>query len=128
MFPRIRMHKFYAEAEDAMILEALWHQIAFALIGGVAAEALHWYALSRKPEKIAPYNKNKKLYWTTTVVMVALGGLMPVLYLRGAASALLCFHLGLSAPVLLQKLVSTAPTSTDHLGPGNPSFKRFLSW
>ena len=109
-----------------MNLEDLWQQIAFAVMGGVAAEALHWYALARKPEKVAPYNK--PLYWATTVVMVAIGGLMPVLYLQGKASALLCFHLGATAPILLQKLVSTAPKTTEHLGPGNASFMRFLSW
>jgi hypothetical protein len=109
-----------------MNLELLWQQIAFAVVGGVAAEALHWYALSRRPEKVAPYNK--LLYWVTTVVMVAIGGLMPVLYLQGNASALLCFHLGASAPILLQKVISTAPITTGHLGPRNASFMRFLSW
>lgn len=87
-----------------MQVTELWQQVLFDFMGGAAAELLHWYLLSRKPEGAAPYAKHA-LYWITTGGMMALGALMPLLYLSGPASALLCFHLGAATPILLQKLV-----------------------
>jgi hypothetical protein len=91
-----------------MQLSGFWSQIGLAIAGGVVAEFLHWYMLSRKPEGIGPYLP-KPSYWMFTIVMVALGGLMPVLYISGDASALLCFHLGATAPIALQKLLDATP-------------------
>jgi hypothetical protein len=60
--------------------------------------------------------------------MILLGALMPVLYLNGTASALLCFHLGAATPILLQKLVAAAPSLTHRQGPGDPTLKEFYAW
>jgi hypothetical protein len=67
------------------------------------------------------------VYWVSTIGMILLGGLMPVLYLNGSASALLCFHLGAATPILLQKLVA-APTIARHQGPDEPSLQEFYGW
>lgn len=110
-----------------MLLETLQSQIVIALSGGAAAELLHWYALSRKPNAIAKY-KVRPVYWVTTIGMIGLGGIMPMLYLQGAASALLCFHLGAATPVIVQKLVAHAPSAVVHQGPEEASMKGFFSW
>ncbi|GLK70311.1 hypothetical protein KHC23_04915 [Ancylobacter dichloromethanicus] len=60
--------------------------------------------------------------------MVVLGGLMPVLYLEGAASALLCFHLGAATPVIVQKLIANVPEAAARQGPGEPTLRRFFRW
>jgi hypothetical protein len=83
---------------------------------------LHWYALSRKPAAIAKYRR-KSLYWITTLGMIALGGVMPLLYIQGSASALLCFHLGAATPIVVQKLVAAVPAGISHQGRAIPRFK-----
>jgi hypothetical protein len=98
-----------------------------ALLGGIAAELLHWYALARKPGALAKY-RVKPVYWITTLGMILLGGVMPVLYLQGSASALLCFHLGAATPVIVQKLVAAVPTAVSHQGPGDTSLQDFFRW
>lgn len=110
-----------------MVLEGLFAQILVALIGGAAAELLHWYALSRKSGRIAKYKK-ETLYWGTTAGMVILGGLMPVLYIQGSASALLCFHLGAATPVIVQKLIANLPSVAVAQGPEGTSLREFFSW
>jgi len=118
-----------------MVIEERWLQLVLALAGGLAAELLHWYGLARKPGGIKAYQK-KPLYWGTTLGMIGLGGLMPVLYISGAANALLCFHLGAATPLLLQKLVNSVPQATQSMGSTNrfgpagdgTSLREFFTW
>jgi hypothetical protein len=60
--------------------------------------------------------------------MILLGGAMPLLYIQGSASALLCFHLGAATPIILQKLIAAAPSATSHQGPGETSLQDFFRW
>ena len=110
-----------------MLLDSLWSQIEIALLGGVAAELLHWYSLARKPGAIANY-RLKPLYWFTTLGMILLGGVMPLLYIQGSASALLCFHLGAATPIVVQKIVAAVPAGISHQGPGDTSLRDFFRW
>ncbi|HEX4956410.1 MAG TPA: hypothetical protein VF017_23740 [Thermoanaerobaculia bacterium] len=114
-----------------MILESMLAQALVGVGGGLAAELLHWYMLARKPEGIEAYRK-KGLYWFTTLCMVLLGGSMPVLYVNGEASALLCFHLGAATPILLQKLINAPPDASAGMGlsarSGLASFRDFFRW
>ncbi|MEI6707684.1 MAG: hypothetical protein WCK96_11180 [Methylococcales bacterium] len=110
-----------------MILETLLQQMIVALLGGTAAELLHWYALARKPRGIESYKVNA-VYWITTVGMIFIGGIMPLLYIQGSASALLCFHLGAATPVILQKLVANLPSVAAHQGSSDASIRDFFSW
>jgi hypothetical protein len=111
-----------------MVLDQLWQQVAFAVLGGVGGEVLHWYMLSRKPAGSARFARRKG-YWVWTVGMIGLGGLMPVLYISGSASGLLCFHLGAATPILLQKLISAAPEVVVPQGAADgASLRQFLSW
>jgi hypothetical protein len=79
--------------------------VLVGLLGGGAAECFHWYVLARSGKPVAQYRR-RPLYWATTLGMVLLGGAMPLLYVSGAANALLCFHLGATTPLLLQKLLA----------------------
>jgi hypothetical protein len=108
-------------------LDTLAAQTAVALLGGIAAELLHWYALARKEGSVERYRKHA-IYWLTTFGMIVLGGIMPLLYVDGTASALLCFHLGAATPVILQKLIANAPTDSVEQGPGRPSLRSFFNW
>jgi hypothetical protein len=113
-----------------MQVTELWIQWLLGVAGGLGCELLHWYSLSRKPGGTKQFSKHP-VYWVATTGMILLGGAMPLLYLQGTASALLCFHLGAATPVLLQKLVAAAPQLTR--GQGGPSlgggtFRQFLAW
>jgi hypothetical protein len=111
-----------------MQVTELWQQVLFGFLGGGAAEILHWYLLARKPRGAGAYAKHL-LYWVTTMAMIGLGALMPVLYLSGPASALLCFHLGAATPLLLQKLVSAAPHLAQAQGLADQTtLRNFLDW
>lgn len=110
-----------------MELNTLTAQIGVGLAGGFAAELLHWYALSRKPGALKKY-KVHAVYWLTTLGMILLGGLMPLLYIQGSASALLCFHLGAATPVIIQKLVANLPAAVATQGPEEASLRSFFSW
>lgn len=115
-----------------MNLNELWQQVVFAVAGGLAAEVLHWYMLSRQPAGAARFVARKG-YWLWTLGMIAVGGLMPALYINGSASALLCFHLGAATPLLLQKLVTTIPAIANAQGgaarEGSATRLRdFLTW
>jgi len=112
-----------------MHVSNIWAQVGFAVLGGAIAEILHWYLLSRKPEGISAYLP-KPSYWIFTAVMICLGGLMPVFYLSGDASVLLCVQLGATAPIAFQKIVSTVPDVVQHQGlaPARPTLGSFISW
>jgi hypothetical protein len=110
-----------------MPLDSLLAQVAVALLGGAAAELLHWYALARKVGRIAKYRR-QLLYWLTTGGMILLGGFMPLLYIDGSASALLCFHLGAATPVIVQKLIANLPAAAVAQGPEDTSFREFFGW
>lgn len=109
-----------------MEVSELWQQAAFGASGGVAAEVLHWYMLARRPEELKQFAAGA-IYWATTIAMIGLGALMPVLYLAGTASALLCVHLGAATPILLQKLISASPSLTQPQG-DKLRLRDFIRW
>ena len=113
-----------------MVVTQLWAQCLLGIAGGLACELLHWYSLSRKPGGVARFSRSA-VYWVTTAGMILLAGAMPLLYLQGTASALLCFHLGAATPILLQKLVTAAPQLARAQGvqyAEGPTVRQFFSW
>jgi hypothetical protein len=110
-----------------MQISELWQQALLGMAGGMACEVLHWYSLARKPRGVSGFSKHP-IYWLSTAGMILLGGVMPVLYLNGTASALLCFHLGAATPILLQKLVAAAPALAQRQGLEKPTLKEFYAW
>jgi hypothetical protein len=109
-----------------MILDQLWHQALMGMAGGMMLELLHWYRLTRKfPNK---QFIRSGIYWVSTVSMWGLGAVTPILYSSGSASALLCFHLGASAPLLLQKLATTTPALVTAQSSTGFSFRDFCEW
>jgi hypothetical protein len=66
-------------------------------------------------------------YWIITVAMIALGGLVAILYFGVRAEALLAFHVGASTPLILQKLTTTVAKKPGAKGVG-PNLLDFLDW
>ena len=109
-----------------MLIGDVMTQFMIGIGGGVACELLHWYTLARKPGGVKPY-MTKPVYWVCTAGMVLLGGFMPILYTNGPMPAILCFHLGASTPILLQKLGTTPPRLMGPQG-ARASLRSFFEW
>lgn len=92
--------------------------------GGLLLELLHWYALTRDPN-FSTY-KRDAVYWLVSLAMAAAGGLLSMLYFGEQADGLLVLHVGLSAPLILQKLASTAAQSGAKAA--RPTVMNFVSW
>jgi hypothetical protein len=88
-----------------MPLHSTYTVFAIGAAGGAALEMLHWYALRR--DRRLPAYATSPLYWLITLAMIALGGLIAILYFGSRAEALLAFHVGASTPLILQKLTTT---------------------
>jgi hypothetical protein len=95
------------------------------LAGGGILELLHWYNLRREPE-YPTYGKEPK-YWIITALMAAAGGGLAVLYFGGRADGIVAFHVGVSTPLILQKLATTIASTPGARGSG-PSVVTFFRW
>ncbi|MCK1728919.1 hypothetical protein [Bradyrhizobium sp. 142] len=73
--------------------------------GGILIELVHWYAI-RKDGRLPDYAKSAQ-YWIASVVMALVGGGLAVLYFGSKAEGIVALHVGLSAPLILQKLTTT---------------------
>ncbi|WP_133126013.1 hypothetical protein [Pseudohalioglobus lutimaris] len=112
-----------------MVLEGAWSVFGLGCAGGIAAEVLHWWNL-RQAEKLPIYAK-KAFYWSITIVMILLGGFVSWLYFGATAEGIVAFHVGLSTPLLLQKLVASIPEETgarNTVLTSSPTLRRFFSW
>ncbi|MCC8985530.1 MAG: hypothetical protein LM513_02965 [Nitrospira sp.] len=112
-----------------MILESGLVIFGVGCAGGVLAELLHWWGLRRSPH--LPHYLKSTFYWLITIAMIASGGFIAWLYFGNRAEAIIVVHVGLSAPLILQKLATTVPESK---GAKNvvvtpaPSIRRFFTW
>lgn len=75
-------------------------------LGACINEFMHWWNLKTDPA--FPEYARRMKYWIITCTMVLIGGGLAVLYLGASVDALLALHIGLSAPLILQKLTATA--------------------
>lgn len=97
--------------------------------GGVVAELLHWWGL-RQTDKLPDYSQSI-IYWGVTLAMVVAGGFIAWLYFGNTAEGIVALHVGISTPLILQKLVTTAPQPA---GARNvvvkpaPSIRGFFTW
>ena len=93
--------------------------------GGVVLELLHWYNKRRDPDMPA-YARNPA-YWVITALMALVGGGLAWLYFGSKAEPIVTFHVGLSTPLILQKLTTTIASVPGAKGAG-PSFTSFFTW
>jgi hypothetical protein len=89
-----------------MTLTTYAHVFLAGLAGGCLLETLHWYAL-RKEALFPEYAKSPR-YWIATALMALAGGGLSLLYFGARADGLVAVHVGLSAPLILQKLAGAA--------------------
>jgi len=97
--------------------------------GGVLAELLHWWNL-RESAQLPAYARNP-FYWAVTLGMVLAGGFVAWVYFGGRAEAIVAVHVGVSTPLILQKLVTSVPVakgSKNLIITPAPTIRRFFTW
>lgn len=112
-----------------MVIDGGWAIFGVGCAGGVLAELLHWWGL-RQADKL-PYYASSIFYWAITVAMVMAGGFIAWLYFGNSAEGIVALHVGISTPLILQKLVTTIPEKAGAknivLKPA-PSLRGFFTW
>jgi hypothetical protein len=85
---------------------------AWGILGGGVAEFLGWHKLRHQSPDDLPLWMASPYYWSVTLGMVAVGGILVVAYLRSDVkmNAIMAINIGASAPLLLGSLVSQSPS------------------
>jgi len=107
-----------------MVVETDLGVFAIGVLGGVANEVLHWWGLRENPN--LPDYARRPFYWIVTLAMTFLGGALAWLQLGTHADGLITFQIGLAAPMVLEKLIKTAPDHAGAMGFAGPSLRDFL--
>jgi hypothetical protein len=108
-----------------MVLIGLFQVFLVGFSGGVILELMHWYNLRQKAT-LPTYSKSVK-YWVITAAMAATGGLLTMLYFGSRADGIVALHVGLSTPLILQKLTTTIATVSGAKG-GEAGILEFFRW
>lgn len=112
-----------------MALDGALSVFLMGCVGGMLSELLHWWGL-RQSKKLPDYVASA-FYWLVTICMIAAGGLLAWLYFGDNVDAIIALHVGISTPILLQKLVTTLPETEgarNTLVKPNPNLRDFFTW
>ena len=84
----------------------------FGVLGGSFGEVLNPFKLRHQPINTLPLWIKSMWYWTITVMMVASGGLLVVIYMKSNIPVvpILAVNIGASAPLIIGTLVAQAPS------------------
>jgi hypothetical protein len=108
-----------------MTLDSTLQIFLVGLFGGLLLELVHWYALI-KQDRSTTLIRNP-VYWAVSLLMAVAGGGLAVLYFGSRAEGIVALHVGLSAPLILQKLVTTVADVPGAKGPGT-GLLNFFKW
>ncbi|MCP3468195.1 hypothetical protein [Bradyrhizobium sp. CCGUVB23] len=112
-----------------MVLEGALTVFGVGCAGGIVAEILHWWNL-REAEQLPAYRVSL-FYWGITLAMIVAGGFVAWLYFGGRAEGIIAFHVGISTPLILQKLVTSVPQppgAKNVIARPAPSVRNFFTW
>ena len=112
-----------------MVIEGAGGVAGIGLAGGALAELLHWWNL-REDKQLPDYAKSP-MYWIITAGMILAGAFVTWIYFGQNAEAIVALHVGISTPLILQKLVTSIPEaggSRSIITTPQPSVRRFFSW
>ena len=108
-----------------MMLTNIYQVFLVGFLGGVILELMHWYNIKEK--ETYPISLKSVWYWIITVAMAVTGGLLTMLYFGSRADGIVALHVGLSTPLILQKLTTTIATVPGAKG-GGASILDFFRW
>ena len=87
-----------------MPLTSIQEVFLIGSLGGVLLELVHWWNLRRRNPRFPKYARAVG-YWVITGLMAIAGGAVTVFYFGGQGEAIVALHVGISTPLILQKLV-----------------------
>ena len=108
-----------------MPLDSYYSVFLVGTLGGTLIEFLHWYNIRRRGD--FPLYARRVKYWVLTAIMAVAGGMLAVFYFGNHAEAILALHVGISAPLIFQKLVTTAAEPGERTGEA-VSVTSFFTW
>jgi len=94
--------------------------------GGALLEFLHWWNIRKRKDEFPKYAQSAK-YWIITAGMARVGGLLALIYFGDHVEAILALHIGVSAPLILQKLATTMAEPGARAGE-ETSIISFFTW
>lgn len=112
-----------------MVIEGATGVAGIGLAGGIVAEILHWWNL-KEDKQLPDYAKSPK-YWIITLAMILTGGFITWIYFGQRAEAIVALHVGISTPLILQKLAISVPAiggSRNIIATPKANIRRFFSW
>lgn len=112
-----------------MTIEGGYAVFGVGSAGGLLAELLHWWNLRESPQR--PAYIGSLFYWAITFAMVLAGGFVAWIYFGATAEGIIALHIGISTPLILQKLVTSLPDtkgSKNILATPAPTLRRFFTW
>jgi hypothetical protein len=111
-----------------MVVEGGMSVFLVGCAGGAISEVLHWWNLRQK-SNFPKYASSPK-YWILTISMILVGGLVAWLYFGQKAEGIVAAHVGLSAPLILQKMTVSVPDVKGARGfdPSSTSVRAFFTW
>ena len=96
-----------------MLLDSFWQVFIGGFVGGSFSELLDWWKLRKCPPDKLPLYRRYRYYWCITILMWLAGGGWAVLYGTHQVNAILAVHIGISAPLIIEKFSSTIPKMGD---------------
>src|SRR5271157_514645 len=108
-----------------MVLIGLYQVFLAGFLGGAILELMHWYNIRQRATW--PIYSKSVTYWIITVAMAATGGLLTMFYFGSRADGIVALHVGLSTPLILQKLTTTIATVPGGKG-GGAGILEFFRW
>lgn len=109
-----------------MILTGAFQVFVVGTLGGILLELFHWYSLRR--EARLPDYAHSSFYWAISAGMAVAGGALAWLYFGSRADGIVALHVGLSAPLILQKLTTTIAKTPGGKSSQMAEWVRFLQW
>jgi hypothetical protein len=85
----------------------LLHDFYRGFFGGFCIELLRWWSIREKSN--FPVYAKSPAYWVISFVMALAGGLISLLQFGASGPGIAVFQIGISAPLILQKLSTTIP-------------------
>jgi hypothetical protein len=112
-----------------MAIEGALTVFGVGCAGAAIAELLHWWNLRTKEQ--LPIYRTSLFYWAITAAMIVAGGFVTWLYFGLSAEGIVALHVGISTPLILQKLVTSVPEATgarNVIAKPAPSLRNFFTW
>jgi hypothetical protein len=83
----------------------------YGIIGGLMTEVLGLFRLRQQSSKDFPEWIKSWFYWLATSLMIIMGGILVVVYLKSGIEfkAIVAVNIGASAPLIIGSLVSQTP-------------------